>query len=101
MGSPPPTTVDIDQVMARWRRRRRYGEAGLALLAVTMTLGVSFGLVHRPSTGSGLPVGSPDPAATSPPATTPRNPSRHEQDEADLAAIVLDQLRTNLPNATF
>jgi hypothetical protein len=75
MGTPPPSTIDVDTVIRRQRRRVRYQRSGLVVSVVAMSLAVAAILTMLPRQG-GVPnrVGGVAPA-TSPTWTPTAKPT--------------------------
>jgi hypothetical protein len=87
IGEPPPSTVDVDRVMARERRsarRRRVAGAGTAGL---LAIGLVFGAVTYLA-GAGAPAPLPAAAATSPSAPTPWPPDAVAAMEREMREVV-------------
>jgi hypothetical protein len=95
MGTPPPSTVDVDAVIARQRRWSRLRQAGLIGGVSVMTLAVA--LVLTTLRGSGDPNLAP-PGAGSPPTATL---SPREQEAARLSEVLRELLTAALPDAEF
>jgi hypothetical protein len=93
MGTPPPSTVNVDAVIARQRRWGRLRQAGLVGGVSLMTLAIA--LVLTTLRGSGDPNLAPPGASPS-----PTLPSR-EQEAARLTDALRQLLTTALPGAQF
>lgn len=88
VGEIPPTSIDVDRIIARQRRRRRLRRVGLATTAAIAVLGVTVPVVLAGGQGKDAPVtsGSPTPHL----ARTPRpQPGRTftPLDQAVFAAL--------------
>jgi hypothetical protein len=93
MGTPPPSTVDVDAIIVRQRRAGRLRRAGLAASVGAMTLAVALVLIAlRPGGPSGQVGGPPSPT----PSLSPR-----EQEAARLTATLQQLLTQALPGAEF
>jgi len=99
IGEPPPSTVDIEEVITRQRRRTRflrYGTAGSAA-AVALTVAVVFAAIPtQPGPGQVGPGGPPP--TSSPPQTSPPAPVRDSQ---QMTTALTAAMRAALPDATF
>jgi hypothetical protein len=93
MGTPPPSTVNLDAVIARQRRWTRFRQAGLIGSVSLMTLAVV--LVLTTFRGSGDPNLVP-PGADPTPTLSPR-----EQEAARLGEALRQLLTQALPGAEF
>jgi hypothetical protein len=93
MGTPPPSTVDVDSIIVRQRRAGRLRQAGLIASVGVMTLAVALVLVAlRPGGQSGQVGGPPSPT----PSLSPR-----EQEAARLTETLKQLLAQVLPGAEF
>jgi hypothetical protein len=93
MGTPPPSAVNVDSVIARQRRWTRLRQAGLIGSVSLMTLAVA--LVLTTFRGSGDPNLAP-PGAGPTPTLSPR-----EQEAARLSEALRQLLTQALPGAEF
>jgi hypothetical protein len=93
IGIPPPSTVDIDAVMSRQRRRVRYQQAGLVASTAAVTLGAAVALAM-------LPLGHRSPSVPSTQPASPPAPSR-EQEAARLSTALHELMTQVLPDAQF
>jgi len=95
MGTPPPSTVDIDRVIVRQRRRVVLRQAGLFGSVGAMTLAIGLVLiVLRGAGGDPNQIGNPGPPATTPPTPRAAEASR-------LTAELTRLLTAALPGAEF
>ncbi|GAA4568059.1 hypothetical protein GCM10023176_21710 [Micromonospora coerulea] len=72
VGEIPPTSIDVEQVIRRQRRRHRLGRIGLAAVVGAAVLGVTVPLAVAGGPGPDLPASSPSPSPTAQPARSPR-----------------------------
>jgi hypothetical protein len=93
MGTPPPSTVNVDTVIARQRRWARLRQAGLIGGVGVMTLAVA--LVLTTFRGSG------DPNHAPPGANPTQTLSPREQEATRLSAALRQLLTQALPGAEF
>jgi hypothetical protein len=93
MGTPPPSTVNVDAVIARQRRWTRLRQAGLIGSVSLMTLAVA--LVLTTFRGSG------DPNLAPPGAEPTPTLSAREQEAARLSEALRQLLTQALPGAEF
>jgi hypothetical protein len=99
IGEPPPSTVDVEQIIRRERRGRRrrwLGGAGAGLAAAAVTL--SIGAVGAARTGG------PPPSGAQPPATVPApssvDPGRDVRDSSErLSRAMREAVRRVAPAA--
>jgi hypothetical protein len=106
MGTPPPSTVDIDTLMARQRRRGRYRMVAIpacvaaATATVVLTVVTLAGYPDRATTAVGS--SSRPMPATSGPTAPPTLPLTQRQREAvRLSQAVQHLMSTALPGAQF
>lgn len=103
IGTPPPSTVDVDAVMARQRRRVRVQRVGLVISAGAMTVAIVVVLSVLPHSGNAprLTAGAAPTASAkaSPAKTAPTDPRTAE---AERLTTELKQIMTaTLPGAQF
>jgi hypothetical protein len=97
MGTPPPSTVDVDTVIARERRRSGLRRAGLVGFVGSMALGIALVLTLLPRAGTRPtpPIVGANPT-TSAPVLTPR-----QQEALRLTEALTALMAATLPNADF
>jgi hypothetical protein len=99
IGTPPPSTIDIDALIVRQRRLVRLRQTGIGLSAAAMTLAVASVLVLLPRAGVTPPdenVGASPTKVVIPPAPNPRKA------EADRLTSALQGLvEQALPGVTL
>jgi hypothetical protein len=100
MGTPPPTTVDVDRVIVRQRRRLRLKHVGVASSAGVMALAIALVLTNLPHAGTGKPAGV-GAAPTHSVRVTPTPASSRDQEVARLTQVLRQLLTADLPHAQF
>lgn len=98
MGTLPPSTVDVDALIARQHRRVRLRQAGIAAGACAVLLAFALVPTVLPRT-SGAPL-HPGASAAATPGSTP-TPSAREAEAARLTGVLHTLLATALPQAQF
>jgi hypothetical protein len=93
LGTPPPSTVDVDAIIARQRLWARVRQAGLIGGVGVMTLAIALVLTTFRDSG--------DPNLAPPGANTTPTLSPREQEEARLSAALWQLLTEALPGAEF
>jgi hypothetical protein len=107
MGTPPPSTVDIDAVIVRQRRRVRYRHTGLTLSAGAVTVAVALVLTMVPRAGTARPLtaGAPPVKPASTPAASPGGgkaaTSPRDREAARLSGVLQQVMASTLPSSTF
>jgi hypothetical protein len=97
MGTPPPSTVDVDAIIVRQRLQTRLRQAGLIGAVGAMTLAIVLVLtVLRPGGAPPSEVGGPPAPASPTQSLTPR-----QQEAARLTDALTHRLTQLLPDAEF
>ncbi|MFI2652806.1 hypothetical protein [Micromonospora fulviviridis] len=89
VGEIPPTSINVELVIRRQRRRYRLGRTGLAAMVGAAVLGVTVSLAIAGGSGPGLPASSPSPSPSAQPARTPRPEPGTTFSATDLAVFAL------------
>ncbi|MFG3299990.1 hypothetical protein [Micromonospora chersina] len=87
VGEIPPTSIDVEQVIRRQRRRRRLGRTGLAAMVGAAVLGVTVPLAITGGSGPDLPASPPSPSPSAQSARTPRPEPGTTFSATDLAVF--------------
>ena len=99
IGTPPPSTMDVDRIIAQQRSRARMRQAGVGLCVVVMVLVIGAVLVVLPRVGTTpqhiQAVPSPSTATVQPP------PDPRQQEAARLSAALKRLVEAALPGATY
>ncbi|GIJ27553.1 hypothetical protein Vqi01_27150 [Micromonospora qiuiae] len=87
VGEIPPTSIDVEQVIRRQRRRHRLNRTGLAAMVGAAVLGVTVPLAIAGGSGPDLPALSPSPSLSAQSARTPRPEPGATFSATDLAVF--------------
>lgn len=101
IGASPPSTVDIDVIIARQRRRVRYQHIGLAASVGAMVVAIGLVLTMLPRAGGSPHLGA---GATPTQSATPTNSTgggSRQQEAARLTAVLKQLMASALPEAQF
>src|SRR5512139_2730007 len=99
IGTPPPSTIDIDALIVRQRRYVRLRQAGIGLSTAAMTLAVAAVLVLVPR--AGVTPGSPDVAGSPTKTAIQPLPDPRKAEAARLTSALEGLIRQAMPDATF
>jgi hypothetical protein len=105
VGTPPPSTVDVDAVIARQRRRVRYQRAGAVVSVGAMTAAAALGvaaLLPRPGAPAQVgATGRPTGPSASASSTGSAPGSARKQEAARLTGELQQIMTRTLPTARF